>query len=203
VPQKASVIVILEYLHEAFDIRESRKAALLCYLRYEHSRSVLVVLDKNVCNLSHKRRRQKKRSTQDFIGNTQNGSPFVIRDVFMCFRLENQSLLPFFLSSPLRFEKSQRRRRVENVFLSSASSVLFFLSPASSFSLLFSFAPELKSLMTLESLQWNVYSTRTTIGCWSNDVEQCNYFFNSLRDGERCCEALLADKSVDDEWEFI
>lgn len=25
------------------------------------------------------------------IGNTQNGSPFVIRDVFMCFRSENQS----------------------------------------------------------------------------------------------------------------
>lgn len=28
-----------------------------------------------------------------FIGNTQNGSPFVIRDVFMCFRLENQVFL--------------------------------------------------------------------------------------------------------------
>jgi hypothetical protein len=123
--------------------------------------------------------------------------------VFSIGKSQSFAFFPLFF---LFFEKSQqsdeRQRRAENVFLSSSFKCFVFLVSGFVFGFLFP-SLERESLMTLESLQWNVYSTRTTIACWSNDVEQCNYFFNSPPGAGERERTLSADKSLDDEWEFV
>ena len=49
-----------------------------------------------------------------YIWSTQNGSPFVIRDVFMCSRLENQSLFSF--QSKREEKKEKKSKKEKNCF---------------------------------------------------------------------------------------
>lgn len=183
---KMSVTVIPEYLHKAFDIRESLVVhdnaafqalpALLFAIRARQAFLAFSAKMYAIWVINERTRVPPSLSTRGaapmpffLLENTQNGSPFVIRDVFMCFRLENHGLLLLFC--PLlvsRFEKSQKSdERRRNVFLSSASSVLFFFSfffvSSSSISPFAALVEAKKSLMTLERkvFNGNVYSTRT------------------------------------------
>ena len=183
---KISVIVIPKYLHKAFDIRESPQHemlftmfcfCMLCYLlqawkalrffpigiAFCKMYAIWVINERFELNIPF------RFDSFAILESTQNGSPFVIRDVFMCSRLENHmnvvlllsfqnAVISFFLISCFFKKQFDTRKKIFmfNVYSSwSGRQKRNFLSPI-----------------------FSVFCC----GKDSNDVVQCNYFFNLFAD---------------------